>query len=165
MRKTKERNDGFSLVEVIVVVLILGVLAAATTFGISFLRSMDASATAKEVMALLERTRLQTLAVEEGETVSLELFEANQKYYARIKQGTEEIDSIRLKGTGLTITVRATGVIPEEVTVVEEGGPVVVFSYDKGNGSFTSDWNRIEFSGTKEQVLVLVTKTGRCYLE
>lgn len=165
MKKAKKRNDGFSLVEVVVVVLILGVMAAAATFGISFMRSMDASATAKEMMALLERTRLQTLAVEEGETVSLELYEVNRKYYASIKQGGEEIDSVRLKGTGLTITVRTAGTVPEEVVVVEEGGPVVVFSYDKGNGAFTSAWNRIEFSGTKEQVLVLVTKTGRCYLE
>ena len=153
------------MVEVIVVVLILGVVAAVSTFGISFMRSMDASATAKEVMALLERTRLQTLAVEEGEAVTMELCETGGKYYAKIKQGSVETDSVRLKGTGLTITVRATGVVPEAVTVVEEGGPAVVFSYDKGNGAFTSDWNRIEFSGTKEQVLVLVTKTGRCYLE
>ncbi len=161
----RNRNSGVSLVEVIVVVLILGVMAAATTFGISFLRSMDASATAKELMALLEKTRLQTLAVEEGEAVSLELFEADNKYYARIKQGTTETDLVRLKGTGLTITVRATGTVPETVTEVKEGEAPVVFSYDKGNGAFTSDWNRVEFYGTKEQTLVLVTKTGRCYLE
>lgn len=157
----RRKNSGFSLVEVIVVVLILGVVAAATTFGISFMRSMDASATAKELMALLERTRMQTLAVEEGETVRLELYEENSKYYARILQGTEETDLVRLKGTGLTVTVRATGTVTE----VKEGEAPVVFTYDKGNGAFTSDWNRVEFQGTKEQTLVLVTKTGRCYLE
>jgi len=161
----KNRNSGVSLVEVIVVVLIIGIVAASTTFGISFLRSMDASATAKELMALLEKTRLQTLAMEEGEAVSLELYEADNKYYVRIKQGTKETDLVRLKGTGLSITVRATGTVPETVTIVKEGESPVVFSYDKGNGAFTSDWNRVEFSGTKEQTLVLVTKTGRCYLE
>lgn len=161
----RRKNNGFSLVEVIVVVLILGVVAAATTFGISFMRSMDASATAKELMALLERTRMQTLAMEEGETVRLELYEENSKYYARILQGTEETDLVRLKGTGLTVTVRATGTVPETVTEVKEGEAPVVFSYDKGNGAFTSDWNQVEFKGTKEQTLVLVTKTGRCYLE
>lgn len=165
-KRNREKNRGYSLVELIVVVLILGVLAGAAGGAISFMRSMDTSATAQELLSLLERTRLQTLAAEEGENVTLQLYAKNGKYYARILQGGDEVLQEQLKGTGLTITVaRSHGIPPEEI-VVREGIAPVSFRYEKKNGAFDSTYDRIYLEGgSRQATLVLVTKTGRCYIE
>lgn len=166
-KKTKQRNNrGYSLIELIVVVLILGVLAGAVGGTISFMRSMDASSTARELLALLERTRLQTIAAEEGEGVSLQLYAEGGKYCARIVQGGETVTEEQLIGTGLTVTVVRSHTMPPEEIVLREGIAPITFRYKKENGAFDSTYDRIRLEGGNKSVtLVLVTKTGRCYIE
>lgn len=162
----KKDNRGYSLVELIVVVLILGVLAGAMGGTIAFMRSMDASSTARELLSLLERTRLQTIAAEEGEAVSLQLYAEGGKYCARIVQGGETTTEEQLIGTGLKVTVVRSHTEPPEEIVLGEGIAPITFRYEKSNGAFNSTYDRIVLDGgTKSVTLVLVRKTGRCYIE
>ncbi|MCH5272975.1 MAG: prepilin-type N-terminal cleavage/methylation domain-containing protein [Lachnospiraceae bacterium] len=156
---TKQKNAGISLIEVIVVVLIIGILSAGTVIGFSFIRQMDASSAAKEVSSLLERTKLNTIAAEEGADIRLELKKEGNSYYGVIWRGTTELDKMELSGR-LTITVTEdTGA----VKTIDDSNSCE-FSFKKSNGAFQSTYEKIEIAGSKTAVIYLVTATGRSYM-
>lgn len=155
MSRKKQNNAGMSLVEMIVVVLIIGILSAGAVVGFSFIRSMDASSAAEEVVSLLERTRLNTLSAEE-DTVRLEIKKDGKNYYGTIFKDGTEIEKTTLGGNGLTLDVSGFG---------EVGSTPVVFSFYKSNGAYQSTYDKIEITGAKTSVVYLVTATGRTYIE
>lgn len=156
MSRKKQNNAGMSLVEMIVVVLIIGILSAGAVVGFSFIRSMDASSAAEEVVSLLERTRLNTLSAEEGAGVRLEIKKDGKNYYGTIFKDGTEIEKTTLGGNGLTLDVSGFG---------EVGSTPVVFSFYKSNGAYQSTYDKIEITGAKTSVVYLVTATGRTYIE
>lgn len=157
--RKKRRNAGMSLIEIIVVVMILGILSAGATFGLSYIHSMDASSAAEEIVSLLERTRLNTISAEEGANIRLEIKKESDGYYGIIWRGTTEVEKMSLGGRSLSIKVTDAG---GGTTVIDTAS--CVFSFQKSNGAFQSSYKRIEITGTKTSVVSLVIATGRSYV-
>lgn len=82
-RRIKLNNEGFSLVEVIVVVLILGILTAGTTIGISVLYNAKVDNATKRLESMLTRAREEAMAHVEAETW-LELRVEDDNIYSRV---------------------------------------------------------------------------------
>lgn len=158
--RKKQNNAGMSLIELIVVVLIIGILSAGAVIGFSFIHRMDASSAAETVNSLLERTRLNTIAAEEGAGIRLELKKEGNSYYGILWRGTTELDKMELGGNGITVKVTAAD---GAVTTIDDVH-TCDFSYKKSNGAFQSTYEKIEIEGAKTVVLYLVTATGRSYI-
>ena len=159
--RKKHNNAGMSLVEIVVVVLIIGILSAGAVIGFSFINSRDASSAAENIMSTLERTKLDTLASKNSETVLLKLCKEDNHYYGIVMKDSTELDKIELAKNGVTITVKDTS-----------GGQTVIsdstsyeLKYNKSNGSFESAANEIVVSGANTVTVRLVTLTGRSYME
>lgn len=171
-RGGKQRNNaGMSLVEVIVVVLIMGVLSAGAVIGFTFIRNMDASSAAETLVAALNRTKLQTTAAGEGETISLKIVQDGSHYYGLILKETgapgsaavTEIDKIEIGSTGVSIAADDDDAATAALTI-DTSHPCVI-TYQKSNGAFTSAYTKLTVSGAKTKTVRMVTATGRCYME
>ncbi|MBQ9766480.1 MAG: prepilin-type N-terminal cleavage/methylation domain-containing protein [Lachnospiraceae bacterium] len=166
-RRVKLNNVGMSLIEIVVVVLILGILSAGAVYGFSYIRKMNASSSAEEIMMLLERTRLNVLAAEEetnpDDSVRLQLTKEGSQYYGTILKGSGAsvtiIDKVEIGSEGISIKVTGSGT---DITVSDTES--AVFYYEKSNGAFRSDHTKIEVTGTKMVPITLVKGTGRCYM-
>lgn len=158
--RKKQNNAGMSLIELIVVVLIIGILSAGAVIGFSFIHRMDASSAAETVNSLLERTRLNTIAAEEGAGIRLELKKEGNSYYGILWRGTTELDKMEFGGNGITVKVTAA----DGAETVIDDVHTCEFSYKKSNGAFQSTYEKIEIKGAQTVVLYLVMATGRSYI-
>ena len=166
MQKSDRRlcgNQGLTLIELVVVVLIMGIVAATAFVGISQTTRMDADGTAGKIQSSLELTRMQTIAAANDAEVKLKLAKDSNGYYASLlqKSGASfiELDRIDIGPARMTVQVKNGAA----TSTVDATG--VIFTYRKSDGSFTSAYDTIVVSGVKTKNIVLVKATGRCYIE
>jgi len=165
-----KKNLGFSLIELIITVLILGILSTATAVSISNIRRGDAIGFAKSLTTALERARLESLS-RPKETVTAVLSREADGYYITYYYQNEtekkEGDSIRLGTAQLGITlVKEDGITsvnmgtePADITKVE-------FKYSKSTGAFlTYTYQTIQITGRNTASIKLVKETGRCFVQ
>ncbi len=170
--RRKLNQQGMSLVELIVVILIIGILSATAFVGVSYVNRMDATGAAEKLASMLNRTRVRTLSADlvntpEGpkSSVELVLVKDGDDYYARILENSVEVDSVVLGNSGLEITVtEKDGATETDYTV---GGTPFKFSYKKENGAFEDSckYIAVTVSGSKTKTVRLVHETGRSYIE
>lgn len=167
--KRKKSNHGFSLVEVLVVVLILGIVSGITVLNISYAYRNNAKRSAEKISALLDLARSDALSRVDGTIV------------LRLKEESGEVTaSILVTGAGgtdreLTKEVVASSSI--DVFVNKGGGDVQItgatqqdISFVKSSGAFKADINgktveKIRLKGSHSETIILVKETGRNYVQ
>lgn len=106
--KVQLNNSGFSLVELIVVVLIMGILAGGATMAISTVSNADAQRAARNLSSMLTQARQLAMSTADSSNDSA----AAKKVYAEIyfSDGYYYVDicSSITDGTGTTVTVEET---------------------------------------------------------
>ena len=165
--KRKLNQAGMTLIELVVVILIIGILSAGATVGISYVSRMNSTGAGEKLASLLERTRVYTLSA--NGTVKLVLKEESGTYYGVLMNGSTEVDKVALGNGGLTI--KATKLVddgggtevPETKDIKNDGEYEI--SYNKANGAFNEKYKQIEIVGTETRYVKLVHTTGRSYLE
>ena len=83
----RKNDQGFSLVELIVVVLIIGVLATAAGLAFSLVYNADAERAAKRLSSLVSVARTQAMAIDSGDGnvyVELKVFNYDGDNYAAV---------------------------------------------------------------------------------
>ncbi|MCQ2536865.1 MAG: prepilin-type N-terminal cleavage/methylation domain-containing protein [Lachnospiraceae bacterium] len=90
-RRTKQNNAGFSLLELIVVVLVLGILAGGMAVGISVVYNARSDSAAKKLYSMFTTARETAMAYSDGETW-ITIIEKDNDLYA----------GIYVKETGIT---------------------------------------------------------------
>ena len=104
------RDKGYSLIELVVVIAIMAILVGVFVISISSLSGRKVNKCADEIVATLERARVLTLGKEQNQ-VEFRLYydETEKQYRAQIYQG------------GVAVTDRVIGKDPIEIHVEFEG--------------------------------------------
>lgn len=165
MKKSRgqQNNAGMSLIEIIVVVLIMGILSAGAVIGFTFIRSMDASSAAESLVAALNRTKLETTASKETDTVKLRIVLEGNNYYGKILKNGTEVDSLEIGSKGVSIVADDDDASTSALTVSTSSPCEIMFK--KSNGAFTSPYTKLTVTGSKTKTVRMVNATGRSYME
>jgi len=157
--RKKLNQAGMSLMELIVVILIMGILAAGSAVGIAYIGSMNATSAVEKLESLLERTRLHTLSADD--TVKLVLKKEGNEYYGILMEGSIEADKVKLGGDSLHIQATT-----ETGTATDISSTNCIIAYKKSNGAFedTCPYTSIIVEGSKTRIIQLVKATGRSYI-
>lgn len=161
-------NDGFTLIEVIIVVLILGILGSVSILGIQAATRQNPQKAAEKLSAQLDLVREQSLAMI-SDSLSLRLHCKSDGSYEVITIQTS------IDGTGLsTETVLDSKVLCSSAVQISyeqagtfhtiSAGTFIDFKFSKQSGAFTVTFTKLKFTGSCEVSLRLVTATGRNYI-
>lgn len=166
-RKLQQNNNGFSLIELIVVVMIMAVLAGGSLVGMSRVMNTSVQVAAEKLVKQLDRTRYENLYLE-GE-VSLRLQYEDGSFYAvncltkcwneivteterqREELGGNRIDIYAVTQSGSRVDIRST--------------PVTI-CFDKSGGALKGEiYSSIVIeNASKKAEITLVERTGRCFI-
>jgi prepilin-type N-terminal cleavage/methylation domain-containing protein len=162
----KSQTYGFSLIEVIVVVLIIGIASTITVLSISYANASNANHCAKRLSSLLDLTRTQSMGMVE-DSISLRLEKTAGGNYDAVmikKDGGSEIELDREEIGNSALTISCCQASGEQVLSDIDS---IEFQYKKNTGAFDSTitpYTSIKIVGSKTATVILVTETGRNYV-
>lgn len=143
--KVQLNNSGFSLVELIVVVLIMGILAGGATMAISTVTNADAQRAAKNVIAFLTQARQMAISTADSSNYS----SSSKSVFADIyfNDGYYYIDicSEQRGASETTVTV-------EETKRLGNYHMNIYYNDDKGNGTNGLLYDQATSSGKKLRI-------------
>lgn len=127
-------NDGFSLVELIVVVAIIAVLGLVAAMGMSLVASRPADECAKKIQIALEGNRNTTM----GKYSSSITFSADSDgvYMEEIINGVSE-GKVKIGQSGVTVQYCTQKVGEVAATIYNLSSAPVTLSFDRADGSLT----------------------------
>ena len=163
-------NAGFSLIELIVVVIIMSVLAGSTVIGISQVLKTNVTTAADKLAVLYDRAQYDNFYLD-GEVI-LRLEYINEQYEAVVLQVTQEsgipqeheLSREKIADNKVTVTAVTSSGNETDVAVM----PITIAFY-KSSGAMKSDGTvytgiRMQNAARKAE-LVLVEHTGRCFVD
>lgn len=156
----KKSKDGFSLVELIIVIAIMAVLTGLTALGIGFMSAGDSRGVASEIDSCLSELKSQAMA--KNKPVYMHLYQHDGRYFVEYA----ETDSITPNGKGEDIGNGAVSVVTSDGVDVT-GNTVVTFAIRKKDGAFTMGPASITVSADNgsKYIVYLVKDTGKHFVE
>lgn len=102
-------NQGFTLIELIVVMLIVGVLSAGSIFGANILGLGSAKSTVDRISTMLNYVQVENMTKSETYYLVIEKSTTDNNYYLSVYRGSNPISSEKLKLTRGEITFQIEG--------------------------------------------------------
>jgi len=121
-------NKGFTLIEVLVVVAIMGLLAAASVNVYYYLRQADVKQSSKVVNTMLEYTRTNTMSINASWEMRIEK-DTNGMYYATVYRNDKQW---RKKELGKRIKIYTVTNTSAEIEITSGTSPYITFKSDTG---------------------------------
>lgn len=166
--KSSSSNVGFSLIELLVTIIILILLVAVVTFGISSTKYADAKRCSKNIELKMSQLRLSVMSSKNQEY--LVIYQAADKnYYMAVVDNPDvvlaESDGEKIGNTKLHITGIASS---DTIRVSYTDDKHITLSFHKSSGGFISVggnlYQRIEIvSEDIKYCIYLVKETGKFY--
>ncbi len=166
--RKNNNDDGYSLVELIVVIAILAIMTGVVSLGISLMFSRDAESVAKTIDDELSEARMLAMSREGKFEMIIHIDKSNPSANTVvIKKDGAEYKTVSMKKNA-SIKISGGG-----ISSAKDNGDVKI-EFDKGNGSakiegeITSEVCLIEATATrlssKKSTVTLVPTTGRHYI-
>lgn len=166
----KSNNAGFSLVELIVVILIMGIIAGGATISIATVINADSGRAVRAFTSTMTQARQEAMAITDNTTtVYVRLFAEDNSHYAEICVMDSSV-------TPATVTVtekRRLGNYKIAVSVENHndtdntslnydisGTSEAKFTFKKSSGGVIENYDGVNFNDDK---VIIVKETGRCY--
>lgn len=143
----KSNNQGFSLVELVIVMAIMAVVVTTVGLSISLVSGRKVKKCADEIVSTIERTRVLSLGKDQGQVEFILSQDASGDYHVRIYQGSNASDD--------PILDRVVGKDPIEVKVRFSDGTEEVLGNILGNSP-----HAIHASGEKGLRLIFNRASG-----
>lgn len=166
----QNRKKGFSMIELILVVAIMGLLTALSSISLEYIQTGNIKSAAKEVDSTLTKLKIDTMR--QDEKPYMYIYQAGDGYYMYCTANAFDPATNKNVGTKIANTsIKITGCdTAGNETVLGASGCIKV-AFKKGSGAFSSDTSietiRIERSngkGSKYEVK-LVLETGKHSVE
>ena len=177
MRQSRHKivSEGFSLVELIIVIAIMAIMTGGVALSINMLRSADSKKLANELNSGFTTLRSENMATDKQ--LYMHLYWYDDKYYMQMTdQSTPSRDGSGTEIGSGSVSVTFKG--ENDITISPGSTEALSFSMKKKNGAFvesvTNDTNETKLKATTEIVvssdvseytLVLVRDTGRHFFE
>ncbi len=174
-----KNNQGVTLIELIIVMLIISVLAGGAFFGIHSLDSGNTQSTAKKIDALLSYVRVQNMS--KSYTYYLQIEETGGAFAANVVEDQgggvqKKILTEKLKLSNGNITYTAVDSLNNTTNYQIESGRILELSFTKDAGSIKTGVDSVDPTGGdiktitisaagRNYTIRLVTTTGKHYIE
>ncbi|MCH5265666.1 MAG: prepilin-type N-terminal cleavage/methylation domain-containing protein [Lachnospiraceae bacterium] len=157
----KKNKQGFSLVELIIVIAIMAILTGLMGLGFGYLRTADSKGVAYGINSGLSDLKSRTMA--KSEAVYMHLVERDGNYYLNYTDSEDALSES--EGLGEKIGSSAVEVKCDGTELPAEGD--VCFAIRRKDGAFTKGPEKIEVTATNgsKYIVYLVKSTGRHYVE
>lgn len=159
-----KNNKGFSLIELIVVIAILGVIAGGTILSTNVVFSMGVKGCTDYLYGYLGKTRIDAMSKASAE---LEIYRnSNGEYYAKLSTETEET---KIGKSPLEISYYINN---DTTKYIISDSNILKLSFDRSSGAFLPLEGSANYcekiiikGGAKESVILLVPETGKFYIQ
>ena len=187
----KHKNSGFSLIELIVVVLIIGILATGTVVSFSAVYYSDAERAAKTICSYMTMARAKAIAYDgSGHYIKVKITQdSDERYYIGIYDGADDSliepagDKPKLlskysvalyagpKPSDVNAPIDLSLATYKKITPTD----TIEYTFNKSSGSIkkaafsdmddsNNSYVDLVIEGPENYRVIFVTATGRCYL-
>ena len=169
----KENNKGFSLVELLVAVAILGIVAVTSSLSFSAVRRADVTKARQTVDSIMSQVRMNNMSKAESEYLYIYLYD-DSYYYKISNEKKNSVTAIRAiaEDEEVLLCDASIEIYYGTESATQLNGSYFVISYEKSTGAFKCydssssstviDIETIVFSrGGKECSLTLAPETGK----
>lgn len=168
--KTILNNKGFSLVELIVVVLIMGTIAGGAALSLNTVINADTKRAAQNFMAVMVEARQRAMAQEEVSAVSVKLYMEDDNLYASIYHDADLISTQKLGNYKIDLKVGpmrcVENSLPMKTVTGNTDATSVTYTFVKATGAISGTGQEdVYFYGSTTYHVIVVDLTGRCYLD
>jgi prepilin-type N-terminal cleavage/methylation domain-containing protein len=164
MRQNK--NAGFTLVELIIVVVIISILSAGTVIGVSAIYNANVDSASRKLVSILMGTRQEAILRENG-SVRMELYQdTNGDYYAatffRDALGDHELENHKIGNSFLKLKVQVTG--SAQIVISQAAGVEASFHFEKSSGGLQENYSDIFVEGSQTKNIIIIKETERSFI-